>query len=656
MADETESPSPGAAAEKGPDAQAAMALSLGGASRAKADSFLDEQRAVLGKQGVLLDLQIEDAREQHDLHVSHLRFRRFGDYTKAAMEATVALFIALIVLGLGAMIWQAHEAGGLVAEPLKTPPDFAAKGLDGTVLSQELLDRLNAMVTTADAYSLKKPDSIAGSWGSDIKVQIPDTGISIDELSRLLRGWLGHETRVSGEITRSVDGIALTVRAGAGASRTFRGRESDLDALIDKAANALLRETQPFVYLNLLTRRGDLTGSIAVARELTAAGSNPDRSYGYSSWASDLALEGKFRQSIAPYARSIALAPDDPMGPFFATNADAGLDHGEAFVTHAASAALLFATVSLADYRPETVSDLIASAHSMVDQSEGDFADAVRNDRIAEQYNFSDYDVQGGVVTASDLARDHDVEAARAVLADHPQYSDGQAVIWIVDVEAELPFTFVDADVDDWKGVAASLSSADRMALLAGTVNDPRHTLVWPWLAYALAKTGDITKAEALVRMTPLDCTRCLEFRGRVAELAGDYSGAARWFARAAADAPSEPFATTDWGAMLLHRGDFEGAIAKFEIANKKGPHFADPLEMWGEALINQNRSDLAPLKFAEASKYAPNWGRLHLKWGEALLWSGDKPNAQKQFAMAATLDLTPSEKSELAHIKGMHG
>jgi hypothetical protein len=50
--------------------------------------------------------------------------------------------------------------------------------------------------------------------------------------------------------------------------------------------------------------------------------------------------------------------------------------------------------------------------------------------------------------------------------------------------------------------------------------------------------------------------------------------------------------------------------------------------------------------------QYAPNWERLHLKWDEALLWSGDKARAQSQFAIVRTLDLTPSEKSELAGIK----
>jgi len=77
---------------------------------------------------------------------------------------------------------------------------------------------------------------------------------------------------------------------------------------------------------------------------------------------------------------------------------------------------------------------------------------------------------------------------------------------------------------------------------------------------------------------------------------------------------------------------------------------------MWGEALIAKNRSDLALAKFAESTKYAPEWGRLHLKWGEALLWFGRRDDAQKQFALARGLDLTTSEKSELARMKNIHG
>jgi tetratricopeptide (TPR) repeat protein len=171
----------------------------------------------------------------------------------------------------------------------------------------------------------------------------------------------------------------------------------------------------------------------------------------------------------------------------------------------------------------------------------------------------------------------------------------------------------------------------------------------------ALAKSGDAKGAHALIDRTPADCDNCLRARGVIDAAERNWRGAEYWFARAAAHAPSPPFAYADWGQMLLAKGNVDGAIEKFKQANAKGPHFADPLEMWGEALIAQNRSDLALAKFAEASKYAPNWGRLHLKWGEALYWSGNKDEAQKQFAIASYLDLAPSDRSEFIRVRPLH-
>jgi tetratricopeptide (TPR) repeat protein len=137
--------------------------------------------------------------------------------------------------------------------------------------------------------------------------------------------------------------------------------------------------------------------------------------------------------------------------------------------------------------------------------------------------------------------------------------------------------------------------------------------------------------------------------RARIAELESQHARADWWFARAVAAAPSIPFAYADWGKVLFAQGQPDAAIEKFKLANQKGPHFADPLEMWGEALMARNQSHLALAKFEEADKYAPNWGRLHLKWGEALVYAGKPDKAKRQFARAAQLDLTPSEKFELA-------
>jgi tetratricopeptide (TPR) repeat protein len=178
---------------------------------------------------------------------------------------------------------------------------------------------------------------------------------------------------------------------------------------------------------------------------------------------------------------------------------------------------------------------------------------------------------------------------------------------------------------------------------------------IWPFVARAMAMTGQVAGAEALIAKTPPDCTTCALNRANIAAAAGDWSGASTWFARTIAAAPSIPFAYADWGEMLLHQGKYDGAIDKFRQANLKGPQFADPLEMWGEALMQMNRSDLALAKFEEANKYAPNWGRLHLKWGEALTYAGQREDAKKQFAIASRLDLSPADRATLARVMRTH-
>jgi tetratricopeptide (TPR) repeat protein len=211
-----------------------------------------------------------------------------------------------------------------------------------------------------------------------------------------------------------------------------------------------------------------------------------------------------------------------------------------------------------------------------------------------------------------------------------------------------------DVAANDWQAAPrdadAYISAAAAEATPAPGYRGPWKTITGePRLAEAKAHTGNIAGAQTQIAPTPLDCDSCVRARGRIAALNRDWAGAAHWFQMVSARSPDVPFADADWGAMLLAAGDAAGAIGKFQSANQKGPHFADPLEGWGEALMARNQSHLALAKFAEAEKYTPNWGRLHVKWGEALVYAGKRDEANAQFARAAQLDLTPSEKAELA-------
>jgi tetratricopeptide (TPR) repeat protein len=249
-------------------------------------------------------------------------------------------------------------------------------------------------------------------------------------------------------------------------------------------------------------------------------------------------------------------------------------------------------------------------------------------------------------------ARMHDVARSRALIGE----ALGTEGVSADDVDRAR--YFADSAASDWRAAIADTRAyvADLKVRNARLKSLEQSTYAIPLLAYALARAGDFSGAHREIDKSPGDCVACETARGNIDALEGKAVAATWWFARAIRDAPSIPFAYSDWGAELMAKGDLDAAIAEFKLANQKGPHFADPLEMWGEALMAKNRSDLALAKFEEAAKYAPNWGRLHLKWGEALFWAGKRDDAQKQFAVARGLDLDASDSAELTKLKISHG
>jgi tetratricopeptide (TPR) repeat protein len=283
-------------------------------------------------------------------------------------------------------------------------------------------------------------------------------------------------------------------------------------------------------------------------------------------------------------------------------------------------------------------------------QLKGAFGDALVVDVELQRRSGFTYDSIGWLITASDFARNHDVNAARELLAARPTTDVREAIrSTVVNNYVLPPHVAVAFEENDPAGAVRELQIADQEAESFGKLEDVRRSLIWPWLAYALAASGNLGDAVALIGKTPLDCTLCLQMRGRVTELAGDTRDAERWFASAAADAPSMPFSLTDWGAMLMRRGDHDAAIEKFQQTNATGPHFADPLQLWGETLLLDGHADLARAKFEEANRYAPHWGRLHLKWGEALERLGRPEEARAEYQLASSLSLTSAEKAYLS-------
>jgi tetratricopeptide (TPR) repeat protein len=650
----------------------AISLALGGASRATADHFLE--------------LQMEEMRAEEPYKLSHYRLRRFGDWAKAAFEFSLGLLALALVGGLSLMLWNAAHDDGLVIEAFAVPPDLAERGFTGQVVAARMLDNLSAL--QAQNNSSRAPSSFANNWGNDLKVEIPETGVSIGELNRYLHQMLGHQTHITGEVVHEGTGLTVTARAGADTAKPVSGSEADFNALLQEASEAVYARTQPYRYGVQLLSAGRNAEAMTVLEESTRVGSQIDRAWAHAGLFNVLASRGLIHEALESAQASVALKPDFAWGWFKVSAGHSALGHAEATLEATRKSLQLLEAGGQTDLRPDAVTRLKRSGTGDLDDDLGDYADEIRQElamfpslassagadgkiraMLLSPGNNLGTAVGNTVTFASNLIRLHDLAGARHVLVGGPAFIAATRTIAESRGDAHAQsraglaaFAFQAAELlfaqenEDWTRAVQIASSLDAgFAPLAAADNAPQGTpsaISWPIGAYTQARAGDFAAAHAKIDKTPRDCDLCLRTRGRIDAVQKNWDGATFWFAEAVRQAPSIPFAYADWGRMLLDKGDLDGAIEKFAIANQKGPHFADAIEMWGEALLLQKHPDLAAAKFAEAEKYAPNWGRLHLKWGEALAYVGKKDEAAKQLSRAAQLDLTPPEKSELARVR----
>ena len=642
-----------------PDGAMAAAVALGAASRERADAFLDEQVRLVREQTEVARLQARELRREEIWRHWSLRVRHTSDVLKLTFELAIAFIFVAIAVGLGFEIWAAAHADGLVIEAFDVPPAMAEKGLTGQAAANKLLDRLTLLQN--ETASSRAASSFASDWTNDIKVEIPDTGVSIGEVVRYLHNALGHEVHLHGEIYQTQKDDALSVRMGSEPGQTFAASTGNLEALIQRAALAVYARAQPYRYAIYLYTHDKIADSYAVSKALAETGPASERPWGYIGMTNALWNMGHYEEARRYVLLARQAAPDLPLAASALANADISLNHEEAALRDAQDALRLYRGGALKSIAPQWRAYGAHLSQQEIAELTGDYhtaANATWEDRWVEPDEVT-------TESAADLALAHDLKAAAARLSLVPQnhlaqlsFDSGGENDSAAVVDALVAIAHA-----DWQG-AIDVLSRDRMAAhdaaakTHGLYSDrnSRETVTGPMLAVLYARMGDWAKADAMLKTLPNDCDICVRAHGKVETVRRNWNAAARWFALGSARSPNIPFADNDWGTMLLAKGDFDGAIAKFESAHRKGPHFADPLEMWGEALIAKNRSDLALAKFAEAEKYAPNWGRLHLKWGEALHWLGRNDEAQKQFAIATHLDLSDADKAAISAWVKSHG
>jgi hypothetical protein len=562
------------------------------------------------------------------------------------------LQIMVIAAGLGAatalavMAWGASREHGVVVEAFSVPPDLAARGLNGQVVAGKFLDDLQQM--QAQTGTNRAPSTYANNWSGEVKVEIPETGVSIGELRRLLVDWLGRNTKIEGDVYRTPQGLEVAARAGAIPAADQVGAETDLDALIQAAAEDVYAKTQPFRYSTYLNQKDNLRDTQRAEtkfQELIQIGSPEDRMWAYFGLSAGQRRFEDTQVSIDTLRTGVAHYPHF-------SNYYAALSHIEHNFEGQDERALVDARTGREMLEKYGLSYFTAETRPLAGQPFdylegevlGDYAKAA--DGAARAYNANIPGFNSRLTALFDGALDHvDLAAllARVPLRGTVQRRPADADEGL----ARLAHAFA---LGDWAGVVSAYEAYNALDMSWAIPMDrkPRTLMASPIAAIAYAHLGQAAQAQALIATTPLDCYRCVDARGVIAAAAGDWAGADRWFAEAVRQAPSPPFAYADQAQSRLARGDVSGAIALLQTAYAKSPHYADALELWGEALVRRGDYAGAAAKYAEADRWAPQWGRNHLMWAEALAKAGKGQEARAQKQAAAGLELTAAERAEL--------
>ena len=173
----------------GPEAFAAVvAAKLAGSD----PQVARDTSAFLQEQTQLLKVQKEHLKHEHEARSYTLRgqarevdIRRFGLRLRVGFQLFLVLVASAIGLGAAVMVRDAVTSRRVVIEPFHAPPPLAAQGIDGALVAAQLLDDLSHLQDATRSSSAAR--SLTGAWAGNIKLDVPEAGISLGEVSRLLK-------------------------------------------------------------------------------------------------------------------------------------------------------------------------------------------------------------------------------------------------------------------------------------------------------------------------------------------------------------------------------------------------------------------------------------------------------------------------------------
>jgi tetratricopeptide (TPR) repeat protein len=499
----------------------------------------------------------------------------------------------MVVGAVVALVISAFRSNAVLVDEFKSPPALTARGLSGETVAQAVLDRLTDIQSATRVIGAKR--STSAGWGGDIKIEVPETGVSLGEIAKILRETVGHDTHIGGDLVQQSDGrLTLTVRVEGVDAKGFTGSPDQFDTLAEQAAEYIYGAVDPGSFSAYLFQQGRYAEAAKVRRLLVSMATMPR--------ARSAALE-KLGTALF-YLHSAEAEP--------VTRQAIELDPENWYAR--SMLVLMLKRGREEDAWREAQAFYVAAAHAPKSRRTRpwDFRTTLPMTQDWAAFVIAIEDsptVSGGggpavIKAAGILARGelelHDWDATERTLG---LMSDDDPVAPVVRAEFYGRRALEQGRIADAVKVMASLTPSNPI------FDNFPDLACWPGLAYELADQP--AQAQAIYAAEPT-MTSCRAFHADGLEHRGDRAGADAAYAQAITLAPDLPFAYQRQGLTLLARGELDAAAAKFEAAHIRGPHWADPLKGEGDVLARKGQWAAAIARYDQALTFAPAWVELH--------------------------------------------
>src|SRR5471030_1832300 len=260
-------------------------------SRAASD-YLNEQRVLVRASTELVRIQVHHSDEERELSIQAAKRKRFSDHFRMSFQVFMTLVATVICVGVGVMVWDAATSKSVVLD------SFDSRVLDALEELQDATRAVNGGWTSTNA------------WSSDVKIELPETGVSIGEINHILHERLGHDIHINGDADLSKDGtVTLFVRGEGVPASHFSGPLEDFDKLAVRAAEYIYGRSQATRYATYLintNRNADAVQFLPGAMVRAKPAEAPELA---TLWGNALGTQGKLDEAENKYRLALLLEP-----------------------------------------------------------------------------------------------------------------------------------------------------------------------------------------------------------------------------------------------------------------------------------------------------------------------------------------------------------